>query len=54
MESVKPGMSLKKITKTLYKTSVDHGCAGATGCEGSEANNGFFGRGIVNALNVVK
>jgi subtilisin family serine protease len=54
IESVKPGMSLEKITKIVYKTSVDTGCGGASGCEGDASNNGFFGRGIVNALNVVK
>ena len=53
MESRHPGLSLKKITKRLYKDSVDTPCGGAPGCEGSADNNGFFGRGVVNALNAV-
>jgi len=54
LESVHPGMSLDKINKVLYKTSVDTPCGGATGCQGPKDNNGFFGHGIVNALNIVK
>jgi subtilisin family serine protease len=53
MESKKPGLSLKKITKKLYKQSVDTACGGASGCVGTPANNGFYGRGVVNALNAV-
>jgi subtilisin family serine protease len=54
LESAHPGLSLKDLTKKLYKTSVDTPCGGASGCEGTSSNNGFYGHGVVNALNVVK
>lgn len=50
IDSAHPGLSLKQMTKRLNKTSVDIGCRGASGCEGSPRNNGFFGHGVVNAL----
>jgi subtilisin family serine protease len=53
MESQRPGLPLKKITKRLYKDSVDIPCGGAPGCQGPADNNGFYGRGVVNALNAV-
>lgn len=53
IESVQPGLSLRKITKRLYASSVDTSCAGATGCTGPPGNNGFYGHGVVNALNAV-
>jgi subtilisin family serine protease len=53
MESRHPGLSLKEITRRLYKDSVDTPCGGATGCSGPPDNNGFYGRGVVNALNAV-
>ena len=28
-------------------------CGGAPDCEGTPENNGFYGRGVVNALNAV-
>jgi subtilisin family serine protease len=54
MESQHPGLALKKITKRLYKDSVDIPCGGAPGCQGPDDNNGFYGRGVVNALNAVR
>ena len=53
IESTTPGLSLKQMTQRLYDTSVDKACGGAPGCEGPADNNGFYGRGVVNALNAV-
>jgi subtilisin family serine protease len=54
IESVDPGLSVDKMLKRLYKTAVDKACPGGTSCEGSPKNNGYFGRGIVNAKKAVK
>jgi subtilisin family serine protease len=54
LDAAHPGLSVKKLTKLLYKSAVDTPCDGATGCEGTAKNNGFFGHGIVDALNAVK
>ena len=53
IESTTPGLSLKEMTQRLYLTSVDTACGGAPGCQGPADNNGFYGRGVVNALNAV-
>ena len=48
------GLSLKALTKKLYKTSIDTACGGAPGCEGPPDDNGFYGHGVVNALKAVR
>ena len=54
IDSVEPGLSVEQMLKRLYNTSVDRACpAGDPDCEGTPENNGYFGRGIVNALNAV-
>jgi len=53
IESTTPGLSVKEMTRRLYQTSVDTDCGGAPTCEGTPENNGFYGRGVVNALNAV-
>ena len=53
IESTTPGLSLREMTRRLYLTSVDTPCGGAPTCEGPAENNGFYGRGVVNALNAV-
>jgi subtilisin family serine protease len=54
LDAAHPGLSVKQLTKLLFKSAVDTPCDGATGCEGSPGNNGFFGHGVVDALNAVK
>jgi subtilisin family serine protease len=53
IESQTPGLSLKAMTKRVYQTSVPRSCGGNPLCEGPVGNNGFYGHGIVNALNAV-
>jgi subtilisin family serine protease len=53
IESTTPGLSVKQMLQRLYQTSVDTPCGGAPGCEGTADNNGFYGHGVVNALNAV-
>jgi subtilisin family serine protease len=53
IESTTPGLSVKQMLERLYQTSVDTGCGGAPGCEGPKDDNGFYGHGVVNALNAV-
>ena len=54
IESAHPGLSLRKLTQKLYRSSVDTPCGGAPGCEGPADNNGFYGHGVVNALRAVR
>ena len=53
MESRHPGLSLKKITKRLFNGLRRHPVRRCAGCQGPADNNGFYGHGVVNALNAV-
>ena len=53
IKSVFPDATPDEVAQMLEDTAVDRACDGATGCVGNATYNGFFGHGVVNALNAV-
>jgi subtilisin family serine protease len=55
IQSQFPKLSADEVIKRVEKTAVSTACPPSTpACEGTKKYNGYFGYGIVNALNAVK
>jgi hypothetical protein len=49
-----PNASAAEVIQILEDTAVPHACPdGVAACEGDTDYNGYYGHGIVNALNAV-